>query len=103
MIDLPDRRDLRGRRRRPALCRWRSAFRCCPARCAAFPGFGSALIYVPLMSALYEPRIGAASFLLIDFVTGIVLLDRRAGALAVWREVVPLALAGASSRRRSAR
>ena len=37
-----------------------------------FSGFGSALIYVPLMSALYGPKIGAASFLLIDFVTGIV-------------------------------
>ena len=32
-----------------------------------FSGFGSALIYVPLVSAVYEPKIAAASFLLIDF------------------------------------
>jgi uncharacterized protein len=32
-----------------------------------FSGFGSALIYIPLMSAVYEPRVAAASFLLIDF------------------------------------
>lgn len=32
-----------------------------------FSGFGSALIYIPLMSAVYEPKVSAASFLLIDF------------------------------------
>jgi uncharacterized membrane protein YfcA len=32
-----------------------------------FSGFGSALIYIPLVSAIYEPRVAAASFLLIDF------------------------------------
>jgi uncharacterized membrane protein YfcA len=57
-----------------------------------FSGFGSALIYVPLMSAVYEPRIAAASFLLIDCATGL------AFAFGVWRranwsEVTPLAIA----------
>jgi uncharacterized protein len=32
-----------------------------------FSGFGGALIYIPLVSAIYEPKIAAASFLLIDF------------------------------------
>ena len=57
-----------------------------------FSGFGSALIYVPLMSALYGPQIGAASFLLIDFATGIV-FSIGVWRLAVWREVIPLVVA----------
>ena len=57
-----------------------------------FSGFGSALIYVPLMSALYGPQIGAASFLLIDFVTGIV-FSIGVWRQAAWREIVPLAVA----------
>jgi uncharacterized protein len=57
-----------------------------------FSGFGSALVYVPLMSALYGPRIGAATFLLTDFVTGIV-FTLGVWRLAVWREVLPLAAA----------
>jgi uncharacterized protein len=59
-----------------------------------FSGFGSALIYVPLMSAVYGPRIAAATFLVVDFATG------AAFALRVlrdcnWREVLPLAAAAA--------
>ena len=59
-----------------------------------FSGFGSALIYVPMMSALYGPKIGAASFLLTDFVTGIV-FSIGVWRQAVWREIIPLAVAGA--------
>jgi len=59
-----------------------------------FSGFGSALIYVPLMSALYGPKIGAASFLLTDFVTGIV-FSIGVWRQAVWREIVPLAISAA--------
>jgi uncharacterized protein len=59
-----------------------------------FSGFGSALIYVPLASALYGPKIGAASFLLMDFVTGIV-FSIGVWRQAVWREIVPLALSAA--------
>jgi uncharacterized membrane protein YfcA len=57
-----------------------------------FSGFGSALIYVPLMSALYGPQTGAATFLLIDFATGIV-FSIGVWRQAVWREVVPLVTA----------
>lgn len=57
-----------------------------------FSGFGSALIYVPLMSALYGPKIGAASFLLTDLVTGIV-FSLGVWRQATWREIVPLAAA----------
>jgi uncharacterized membrane protein YfcA len=32
-----------------------------------FSGFGSALIYIPLVSAIYEPKIASASFILMDF------------------------------------
>jgi len=46
---------------------------------------------VPLMSALYGPKIGAASFLLIDFVTGIV-FSLGVWRQAAWREIVPLAV-----------
>jgi uncharacterized membrane protein YfcA len=56
-----------------------------------FSGFGSALIYVPLMSALYGPKIGAASFLLTDLVTGIV-FSVGVWRQATWREIVPLAI-----------
>jgi uncharacterized membrane protein YfcA len=57
-----------------------------------FSGFGSALVYVPLASALYGPQVGAATFLLTDFVTGIV-FSIGVWRQAVWREVVPLAVA----------
>jgi uncharacterized membrane protein YfcA len=57
-----------------------------------FSGFGSALVYVPLASALYGPQVGAATFLLADFVTGIV-FSIGVWRLAVWREVIPLSVA----------
>ncbi len=57
-----------------------------------FSGFGSALIYVPLMSAVFEPRVGAASFLLIDFATGLTFVF-GVWRQASWREVLPLAAA----------
>lgn len=57
-----------------------------------FSGFGSALIYVPLASALYGPQVGAATFLLTDFVTGIV-FALGVWRQAVWREVIPISLA----------
>lgn len=59
-----------------------------------FSGFGSALIYVPLIAAVYEPRIAAATLLLIDFVC--------ASPFALpefkrcdWREVFPVWVAAA--------
>jgi uncharacterized protein len=59
-----------------------------------FSGFGSALIYVPLISAIYEPRIAAATVLLIDLTCGlpyaIAALPRCNG-----REVAAITLAAA--------
>jgi uncharacterized membrane protein YfcA len=57
-----------------------------------FSGFGAALVYVPLMSALYGPRIAAPSFLVIDFVTGLVFL-LTLWRQAHWREILPLTVA----------
>ncbi|KAB2885478.1 MAG: sulfite exporter TauE/SafE family protein [Pseudorhodoplanes sp.] len=57
-----------------------------------FSGFGSALIYIPLMAAVYEPRAAAVTFVLIDVATSVsFMLDIRRHA--VWREVLPLAAA----------
>jgi uncharacterized membrane protein YfcA len=42
-----------------------------------FSGFGSALVYIPLIAALYDPRIAAVTILLIDF---------SAAAPLSWRE-----------------
>lgn len=57
-----------------------------------FSGFGSALIYVPLIAAIYEPRIAAVTLLMIDFAAGApfaVAQTRRCN----WREVAPVSLA----------
>jgi hypothetical protein len=59
-----------------------------------FSGFGSALIYIPLVSAVYEPKIAAASFVLIDFFCTIPLAIRAYPACNK-REVFPLTLATA--------
>ncbi len=57
-----------------------------------FSGFGSALVYIPLMSAVYGPRVAAVTFVLSDIVTGALFL---AGVWrkASWREVLPIAAA----------
>jgi uncharacterized membrane protein YfcA len=55
-----------------------------------FSGFGSALIYVPLISAVYDPRTAAGTFLLIDFATGLAIVP-TIWRQAHWREVFPLA------------
>ena len=59
-----------------------------------FSGFGSALIYVPLISAVYEPRIAAATLLLIDLV-GSAPFTVRELLRCNWREVVPVTAAAA--------
>lgn len=57
-----------------------------------FSGFGSALIYIPLMSAVYGPLIAAPTFVAADVVTGLTFL---AGTwrMAHWREVMPMVIA----------
>jgi uncharacterized protein len=57
-----------------------------------FSGFGSALIFVPVVSALYDPRTAAGVFMLIDLVTGIAVLP-TVWREANWREIFPLTVA----------
>jgi uncharacterized membrane protein YfcA len=57
-----------------------------------FSGFGSALIFVPLMSAIYDPRTAAGTFLVIDFAVGLSVLP-TVWRQAHWRDVFPLAAA----------
>ena len=59
-----------------------------------FSGFGSALIYIPLIAAVYEPRIAAATLLLIDLV-GSAPFTLRELPRCNWREVVPVTAAAA--------
>ena len=59
-----------------------------------FTGFGSALIYMPLMSAVYSPQVAAPTLLLFDTFCSLPF------ALKVWtqatrREIVPAAFGGA--------
>jgi uncharacterized membrane protein YfcA len=53
-----------------------------------FSGFGSALIYVPLISAIYEPRIATVSFAIMDYVC-VLPYALRAFPQARWHEVLP--------------
>jgi len=56
-----------------------------------FSGFGSALIYIPLVSAIYEPRIGVVTLLLIDFACGTPFAIREARRCN-WRQLLPVTL-----------
>jgi uncharacterized membrane protein YfcA len=55
-----------------------------------FSGFGGAMIYVPLIAAIYDPRIAAVTILLVDFAsaTPFAIPEMRR---CTWREVAPLA------------
>jgi uncharacterized membrane protein YfcA len=59
-----------------------------------FSGFGSALIYIPLVSAIYEPRVAAATLLLVDFVTALP-FSVREFPRCDWREVTPVTIVAA--------
>jgi uncharacterized membrane protein YfcA len=59
-----------------------------------FSGFGSALIYMPLISAVYSPRLAAPTLLLIDTICALP-FALRAMPHCNWREVAPTSLAGA--------
>ena len=58
-----------------------------------FSGFGSALIYIPLISALYGPRIAAPTLLLIDTICSLP-FTIHAAPLCNRREVAWVSLAG---------
>ena len=59
-----------------------------------FSGFGSALIYMPLVAAVYEPRIAAVTLLLVDFVASSPFAVREIPR-CTWREVLPIFIAAA--------
>ena len=59
-----------------------------------FSGFGSALIYMPLIAAVYDPRVAAVTLLLID-TFGAAPFAVRAFGQCTWREVAPIFIAAA--------
>jgi hypothetical protein len=58
-----------------------------------FSGFGSALIYMPLSSAVYSPRLAAPTLLLIDTLCSLP-FALQAMPQCNWREVTPVTIAG---------
>lgn len=59
-----------------------------------FSGFGSGMIYVPLISAVYEPRIAVATLLLIEIVS-VTPFAVQAFQHCNWRDVLPVWIAAA--------
>jgi uncharacterized membrane protein YfcA len=59
-----------------------------------FSGFGSALIYMPLVAAVYEPRVAAVTLLLIDTFSTAPFAVRSCWH-CTWREVLPTFVAAA--------
>jgi uncharacterized membrane protein YfcA len=59
-----------------------------------FSGFGSALIYMPLIAAVYGPHIAAPTLLLIDTICALPFAV-RAMPHCNWREVTPVTIGGA--------
>lgn len=57
-----------------------------------FSGFGSALIYIPLMAAIYDPRIAALTLLITDY-TATAPLTVTQMRNCNWREVAPVSIA----------
>jgi len=56
-----------------------------------FSGFGGALIFIPLVSAAFGPKVAAPSLLVIDTILTLPIVIRALRA-CIWREVAPLAL-----------
>jgi uncharacterized membrane protein YfcA len=59
-----------------------------------FTGFGSALIYIPLVSAVYDPQVAAPTLLLIDTISSLPFAIKVIPQCN-WREVTPVTIAGA--------
>ena len=60
-----------------------------------FSGFGGAMIYMPLIAAIYDPRIAAVTILLVDFVCSTPFAIRETRRCS-WREVIPISIAMAA-------
>jgi uncharacterized membrane protein YfcA len=61
-----------------------------------FSGFGSALIYMPLVAAVYEPRVAAVTLLFIDTLSTAP-FTIRSFTQCTWREIVPISVACATA------
>jgi uncharacterized membrane protein YfcA len=59
-----------------------------------FSGFGQGMIYVPLIAALYGPRLAVTTILLIDLICSVPFLIPALPHVR-WREMLPLVLAAA--------
>jgi uncharacterized protein len=59
-----------------------------------FSGFGSALIYIPLIAAVYSPPVAAVTLLLID-TFGAAPFTVRSFTHCSWREILPIYIAAA--------
>lgn len=59
-----------------------------------FSGFGSALIYIPLMAALYGPREAVTTLVLMDFASAL-LPAIKARKEANWSDLIPIGIAAA--------
>jgi uncharacterized membrane protein YfcA len=57
-----------------------------------FSGFGGAMIYMPLVAAVYDPRIAAVTILVVDVLSSTPFAIREIRRCK-WREVAPMALA----------
>lgn len=58
-----------------------------------FSGFGSALVYMPLIAAVYSPRLAAPTLLLIDTICSLP-FALHAMPQCNWREVTPVTIGG---------
>ncbi|MCS0503900.1 sulfite exporter TauE/SafE family protein [Ancylobacter mangrovi] len=104
-IDAPDRQDYHLRAPRPAGMRLHIGLPMSfdPVLAGAlltalvagttrgFAGFGGALIFVPLISAAYGPRVSAPTLLIVDTALTLPFVI-RAFRDCVWRQVAPLAI-----------
>jgi uncharacterized membrane protein YfcA len=56
-----------------------------------FSGFGSAMVYIPLMSMVYGPQVAVATFVVIDLVVGVFFVP-QVWRKADYRQIVPLTI-----------
>ncbi len=59
-----------------------------------FAGFGAAMVYIPVASAIYEPVIAVVTLFIVDATIQVPLVYRAVGQCR-WSEVLPLALGAA--------
>lgn len=91
MIDLPDSATFAAALAEPRFIA-AAAIAALSGLVRGFSGFGGAMIYMPLVAAVYEPRIAAVTILLVDFLssTPFAIPEVRR---CTWREVIPISIA----------